>query len=84
MTISPSRMQRAGKLLFEHRFDFREVAIEGFGVAALNEELVTVTEDEGSEAVPLRLEEPAGAAGEGVYALGEHGQDRGGEGKVHG
>ena len=74
-----------GELLEEGFAEFGKVAVEGLAVAALDEEVVAVAEDEGAEAVPLGLEGPGvGVGGDGVDALGEHGEDRGVEGGGHG
>ena len=74
-----------GELLQEGLAQFREVAVEGLALPALEEEVVAVAEDEGAKAVPLGLEDPGvGVRGDGVNALGEHGEDWGGEGRRHG
>jgi len=41
----------------------REVAVERFLIAALDEDLVAIAEDEGAEAVPFGLENPIVAFG---------------------
>ncbi len=46
-------------------------------------ECVAVAEDEDAEAVPLGFEEPVAGGGDGVGALGEHGEDRRLEGEGH-
>ena len=61
----------------ERGAEFGEVAVEGLAVARLEEEVVAVAEDEGAKAVPFGLEEPVAFAGDGVHALGEHGEDWG-------
>jgi hypothetical protein len=84
MTISPS--DALLRELFEERLaEFGEVAVEGLAVAALDEEVFAVAEDDGAEAVPLGLEAPGvGVGGDFVDALGEHGEDRGWEWRGHG
>lgn len=62
---------------------FRKVAIKGFAVAALREDLVSVTEHERTEAVPFGLEQPALTIGQVRYSLGQHGVDRGLDGQAH-
>ena len=49
-----------------------EVAVQRLLVAALEQQLVPVAEDERAKAVPLRLEDPVRAVGDPVRALGEH------------
>src|SRR3990172_439996 len=44
--------------------ELREVAVERLQVAALDERLIAVAEDDRTETVPLGLEEPAIALGE--------------------
>jgi len=69
-----------GKLLTERREHLGEVAVEGFLVAALEEDFVAVAKDEDAEAVPLGLVDPVAFGRDGVDALGEHGE----EGRVNG
>ena len=66
-----------GELREEWGAEFGEVAVEWFAVAGLEEELVVVAEKDAAEAVPFGFEGEAGAGGDGVDALGEHGEDRG-------
>src|ERR1035437_3461527 len=62
----------------------REVAVEGLEVAALDVRFVAVAEDEGPEAVPLWLVQPAVADGDLVGELGQHRLDRRLKRQVHG
>lgn len=64
--------------------EFGEIAIQGLLIAALEEDFAAVFEDEGAEAIPLRLEDPGAGGGDVVDAFGEHGQDGRIDGKVHG
>lgn len=59
----------------EGLMQFREVAIEGFQVPALNVNVVTAAEDDGPEAVPLGLEEQTAGGGDLIDELGKHGLD---------
>ena len=56
--------ERCGKL--------RKVAVEGLEVARLRVEGLAVTEDQGTKAVPLRLEQPAVVRREAIDRLGQH------------
>src|SRR5205085_5467853 len=56
---------------------------ERLEVAALDQDLVAVPEDDRPEAVPLRLVEPAIAIGQAVGGLGEHRVERRVEGEMH-
>ena len=58
MTISPSSTQRGGQLRAQRLDELGEVAVERLLVAALDEDLVAVAEDQHAKAVPLRLEDP--------------------------
>ena len=73
-----------GELGAERVEEVGEVAIEWLGVAALEVDVVAVAEDESAEAVPLGLEAPVAGGGDGVDALGEHGEERRREGERHG
>src|ERR1700738_4272359 len=73
-----------GQLVAQRREDFRKVAIERFFLAALQQDLVAIAENEHAKAVPLGLEDPFTGGGNAVHALGEHGQDGGAYGEVHG
>ena len=84
MTISPSSDAALGELRHERIEQLGEVAVERLLVAALDEDLVAVAEDERAEAVPLGLEDPAVAFGEFADALGEHREDGRVDGEVHG
>ena len=49
----------AGRQLRAERIqEFGKVAIEGLFIAALNQDLVAIAEDQGAEAIPFRLEDP--------------------------
>jgi hypothetical protein len=74
----------AGELGAKRVEEFGEIAVEGFFVAALDEDFVTVFEDEDAEAVPLGLEEPVAGGGDFVDAPGEHGRDGRIDSQVHG
>ena len=62
----------------------REVAIERLLVAALDQDLVAVAKDERAEAVPLGLEDPFAGGRDVADALGQHGQERRIDRKIHG
>src|SRR3990172_10912549 len=64
--------------------ELREVAVERLQVAALDERLIAVAEDDRTETVPLGLEEPAIALGERGGWLRQHRLDRRLEGQVQG
>jgi hypothetical protein len=64
--------------------EFGEVAVERLLVAALDEDLVAVAEDDGSKAVPLGLVLPARADRNLVGQLGQHRLDRRLKRQVHG
>ena len=78
ITISPSSTQRCGQLRQQRLDQLGEVAVERLLVAALDQDLVAVAEDERAKAVPLGLEDPAVPGGQLADALGEHRQDRAG------
>ena len=61
----------------------REVAVEGLFVAALDEYVLVVAEDECAKSVPFGFEDPVASGGEFFHASGEHGKDRRIDGKVH-
>jgi hypothetical protein len=63
----------AGQLCLQWINQLGEVSIQRFLVAALNEDLVAVAEDERAKAIPLGLEDPSLAWRELAHALGEHG-----------
>src|SRR5438105_1595764 len=73
----------SGELRFQRSNQLREIAIERFFVAALDEYVVAVTEDQRAEAVPLGLEDPAFAGREFADSLGEHRQDGRIDSEVH-
>src|SRR5688572_30800021 len=64
-----------GELRLERSDQLREVAIERLLVAALDEDLIAVTEDQRPKAIPLRLEYPAFARWKLADALSEHRED---------
>jgi len=64
------------ELLDEGRTKLREVAIKRAQVAALRVHAIPLPEDDGAEAVPLRLEQPSGSVGQAVRHLRQHGLDR--------
>ena len=84
---------RDDQLSIEHalpreRFEQRsnhlgEVAIEGFLIAALKQNLIAVAKNENAETVPLRLKDPIARRGDGVDALGQHGEQRRIDGQLH-
>ena len=60
------------------RFDqLREIAVERLLVAALDEHLVAVAEDERAKAVPLGLEDPSLARGKLAHAVASMGSTGG-------
>ena len=59
MTISPSTTQPSGSAREQRVVQLGEVAVERPQVAALDVDLVAAAEDDGAEAVPLRLVEQA-------------------------
>src|SRR5207245_1164277 len=65
-----------GKAGLKGGLELGEVAIEGLQVAALEVEAVAVAEHDGTEPVPLRLEEPAIALGQLRRELRQHRLDR--------
>src|SRR5205807_9720330 len=58
-----------------------KVALQRLTVATGDADVVTVHEDDGAEAVPLRLVEPALAAGNVIRGAGEHRGQRWPEGE---
>lgn len=70
--------------LFAQRIEhLREVTIQGFFVAALEENFIAIAKHEDAEAIPLGLIDPVAAGGDLIYALCEHGEKRRGDGKIH-
>ncbi len=63
--------------------DLGKVAVQWLALAALNEDLVAIAEDQRPEAVPLGLEDPTIAPGQLGYSFGQHGEHREAEGKGH-
>src|ERR1051325_3598373 len=64
------------QLLGQDLDELGEVAIERLLVAALNEDLAVILEDECAEAVPLGLEDPLLAGWKVAHPFGEHRQNR--------
>jgi hypothetical protein len=62
----------------------RKIAIQWTEVPALDEEVRTALEDDGAEAVPLRLVEEGIARRQNGGNLGEHGLDRGSDRELSG
>ena len=60
-----------------------KVAVQRFLVAALDQDLVAVAEDQRAKSVPLRFEDPVFACRQFIHALGEHRQHRRVDGKIH-
>src|SRR5579864_6242286 len=75
---APLRQRRPE--LLDH---LREVAVQRLPVAAVDAQRLAVAEDDGAEAVPLGLVEPALAARDVDLQLGEHGTDRRRDGQHH-
>ena len=71
-----------GSAARERLDELGEVAVQRLLVAALEQDLVAVAEDERAEAVPLRLEEPAVAVGEVVRGVESIGASGGAKGSV--
>ena len=71
--------QRGG----ERRDELREVAVHRLLVAALQQDLVAVAEDQRAKAVPLGLELPAVAVGQRLGGAGEHRLEGRSERQVH-
>src|SRR5580704_14946784 len=71
------------QLLPEGLDELGEITVERLLVAALEEDLVAVPEDEHAEAVPLGLEDPPVARRELARALGEHREERWLDGELH-
>src|SRR5258707_10008763 len=63
--------------------ELREVTVERLEVAGLDQDFVAIAEDEGPEAVPFRLEQPAVILGQRISRLGQHRLDRWVEGQAH-
>src|SRR6185369_6132899 len=63
--------------------ELREVPVHGLLVAALQQDLVAVAEDQRSKAVPLGLELPSVTAGQGLRRVGQHGRERRRERQAH-
>ena len=83
-TISPSSTQRAGNCDRSGSSKLGKVAVQRFFVAALDQDLVPVAENQRAKPIPLRFENPCSAGGQFADSLGEHRQDRRVHRKVHG
>src|SRR6185437_7068692 len=59
----------------DRRLELREVSVERLQIPGLDIRLIAVAEDDGPEAVTLRLEQPAVTLRQRVGRLGEHGFD---------
>src|SRR2546426_12398221 len=68
----------------ERRDELREVSVHRLLVAALEQDVAAVAEDERAKPVPLRLEEPSLAVRQRVGGAGQHGLDRRIEGQTDG
>jgi len=63
----------ARRQLFQQRSDqLREVTIQRFAVAALNEDFCAVAKDQRTKAVPFRFENPGAGSGQFADALRQH------------
>ena len=58
MTISPSSTQRAGNWARNGVEQLGKIAVQRFFIAALDENLVAIAEDQRAKAIPLRFEDP--------------------------
>ncbi len=65
-----------GKIVPQGFEQFGEIAVERFLVAALNQNFLSIAEDDCAEAVPLWLINPILTRGQFFDSLGEHGQNR--------
>src|ERR1700733_310332 len=61
----------------------REVAVQGFLIPALDNNFGSVTEDQSTKSIPLRLEEPHFALRDFADSLGKHRQYRRVDRKIH-
>src|SRR5258705_5466645 len=62
--------------LSAQRFDkLRKISVQRFPVAALNQDFLSVAEDQCAKSIPLRLEDPGLARGNFIHPLGKHRQD---------
>ena len=68
------------KLLAQRIKHLGKVSVEGLLVAALEKDFVAIAKDKDSETIPLGLVDPIAFNGNGVDALGQHGE----EGWIHG
>src|ERR1700733_4798504 len=62
---------------------FRKVTVERLFIAALDLNLIPVAENQRTEPIPLRFEDPRFPGGQVVDSLSEHRQNRRIDGKVH-
>ena len=72
-----------GQLRAERIEQIGEVAVQRLFVAALDQDLVAIAEDQRAKAIPLRLEDPCSIGWQCVDSLGEHRQDGRVDGKMH-
>ena len=63
-----------GELFAKRVEHLRKVAVQGFLIAALYEDVISVTKDKDAKAIPLRLIDPVAALRDLIDALGEHRQ----------
>jgi hypothetical protein len=61
----------------------REVTIEWFLIAALDEKFISIAKYQGAKTVPLRLENPIALCGQFIHPFREHRQDRRIYWKIH-
>ena len=77
MTISPSSTQRAGSCARKRLDQLGKIAVQRFFVAALDQDLVAIAEDQGAKAVPFRFEDPVSPAGNSSTRLASIGRTGG-------
>jgi hypothetical protein len=63
--------------------ELREIAVERLFVATLDQDLIPIAKHQRPKAVPFGLENPIPGGRQFTHALGQHGQERGIDGKVH-
>src|SRR6516164_11484383 len=79
----PVEYATRGQRLLQGLKQIGEVAVQRLLIAALDVDFVAVAKDQGSESIPLGLEDPVVSGGQLVNPLGEHGQNRRIYGKIH-
>src|SRR3954464_6034030 len=72
------------KLRLERSEQLGEIAVERLLVAALDEDVVAIPEDQGAKAIPFGLEDPPFAGWKRADPLGEHRQNWWIDSEVHG